>query len=85
MLRDELCSEAAQADIDAVVRRYLGHDDGDRDAAKHAKAQFDALTMEMDNLSQAIAELGIAPALIERSSARKPNARRYNEVWQTGE
>jgi hypothetical protein len=65
VLRDELGSEAAQADIDAVVRRYLGHDDGDRDAAKHAKAQFDALTKEMDDLTEAIAELG-APAIIER-------------------
>ncbi len=66
VLRDELCSEAAQADIDAVVRRYFGSDDTEREAAKLAKSKIDTLTKEMENLSQAIAELGMSAALIER-------------------
>jgi site-specific DNA recombinase len=65
------CAPKVRKRLSTVVRRYPGCDDTDRDAARLAKSKIDALTMEMDNQSQAIAELGLAPALVDSFKRKK--------------
>ncbi|WP_144112679.1 recombinase family protein [Paraburkholderia sp. BCC1886] len=67
VLRQELCSDEAQADIDSAVRRFFAAELlGAQETEKQAKDKIESLTREIGNLTQALAEIGISAAIIER-------------------
>ncbi|WP_311735648.1 recombinase family protein [Paraburkholderia sp. HC6.4b] len=67
ILRDELLSDDAQAGIDSAVRRYFANEQDDTaGSAREIRAKVSTLDRQIENLTQALAEIGVSAALMER-------------------